>query len=94
MPSEGGQPIQLTDEPGLSWPHSFSPDADKIAFAGMRDGVWNLYWVPRKNKEQKRLTNYSKLNAYVRYPAWSPLGDRIVFEHAETTGNVWLMELK
>jgi Tol biopolymer transport system component len=94
MPSEGGRPIQLTDEPGLSWPNSFSPDGDKIAFAGMREGVWNLYWVSRKNKEQKRLTNFSKLNAYVRYPAWSPLGDRIVFEHAETTGNVWLMELK
>lgn len=94
MPSEGGQPVQLTREPGLSWPHSFSPDGDKIAFARMSDGVWNLYWVSRQTGEQQRLTNFSRLNGYVRYPAWSPLGDRIVFEHAVTTGNVWLMELK
>jgi hypothetical protein len=28
------------------------------------------------------------------YPAWSPLGNQIVYEYAETTGNIWLMELK
>jgi hypothetical protein len=30
----------------------------------------------------------------VRYPAWSPSGDRIVYEYAETTGNIWAMELE
>jgi Tol biopolymer transport system component/DNA-binding winged helix-turn-helix (wHTH) protein len=94
VPAGGGEPRQLTREPGLSWPHSFSPDGDRIAFAGMRDGLWNLYWVSRTTGEQRQLTHFDKTNAYVRYPAWSPAGDRIVFEHAEATGNVWLMELK
>lgn len=31
---------------------------------------------------------YEKLNSYVRYPTWSPLGDKIAFEYAETTGNI------
>ena len=53
-----------------------------------------MYWVSRTTKEQKQLTHYSKLNAYVRYPAWSPLGNQIVYEYAETTGNIWLVELK
>jgi Tol biopolymer transport system component/DNA-binding winged helix-turn-helix (wHTH) protein len=94
IPAGGGEPVQLTREPGLSWPHSFSPDGERIAFAGMRDGVWNLFWVSRTTGEQRLLTRFGKTNAYVRYPAWSPAGDRIVFEHAEATGNVWLVELK
>jgi TolB protein len=94
MPSGGGQPTQLTFDHGLSWPHSWSPDGDKIVFAGQRDGIWNIYWISRGTKAQKQLTNYSKLNAFVRYPAWSPLGNQIVYEFAETTGNIWLVELR
>jgi TolB protein len=94
MPSAGGIPTQLTLEHGLSWPHSWSPDGDKIAFAGQRNGIWNLYSVSRTTKEQRMLTHYSKPNSFVRYPAWSPLGNQIVYEYAETTGNIWLLELK
>jgi Tol biopolymer transport system component len=94
IPSGGGTPTQLTPDHGLSWPHSWAPDGDKITFAGLRNGYWNVYWISRSTKEQKQLTNYRKLNAYVRYPAWSPLGNQIVYEYAETTGNIWSMELK
>ena len=66
--------------------------AHKIIFAGQRDGVWNIYTISIKTRVQKQLTNYSKLNAFVRYPAWSP--ERIVYEYAETTGNIWMLELK
>jgi eukaryotic-like serine/threonine-protein kinase len=94
MPSEGGEPVQLTSGHGRSWPYSFSPDGDKIVFAGERDGVWNVWWVSRTTKAQKQLTNYAKPNAYVRYPAWSPLGTQIAYEYGETSGNIWIMELK
>lgn len=94
MPSEGGEITQLTFDRGQSWPGAWSPDGDKIAFAGSRNGYWNVWWVSRNNRTQKQVTNYRKLNAYVRYPAWSPLENQIVFEYAETTGNIWLMELK
>jgi TolB protein len=92
IPSKGGQPTQLTFATGKSWPHSFSPDGDKIVFAGQRDGIWNLYWISIGTRVEKQLTNYSKLNAFVRYPAWSP--KQIVYEYAETTGNIWMLELK
>ncbi len=91
IPSSGGQPTQLTKEKGRSWPHSFSPAGDKIAFAGQRDGIWNIYWLSIDTKEQRKLTTYTALNAFVRYPAWAP--NQIVYEHAETTGNLWLIEL-
>ncbi|PYS51674.1 MAG: hypothetical protein DMF68_03590 [Acidobacteria bacterium] len=94
IPSEGGTPVQLTFDHGQSWPHSWSPDGDKIAFAGFRNGVWNVWWVSMKDRTEKQLTNFTKLNTYVRYPAWSPLGNQVVFEYAEMTGNIWMMELK
>lgn len=94
MPSAGGTPTQLTFDPGESWSHDWSPDSSKIVFAGLRNGVWNIYWVSRDGHVQKQLTNYSKLNAFARYPTWSPLGDRIVYEYSEFKSNIWLMELK
>src|SRR6185369_7121149 len=94
VPATGGEITQLTFDKGQSWLYSFSPDADKIAFAGQRNNNWNIFWVSRSTKQQKQLTNYTKLNSYVRYPAWSPLGDKIAYEYAETTGNIWVMELK
>ena len=45
-------------------------------------------------KTERQLTGYDKLNTFVRYSAWSPSGDRIVYEYAVTTGNIWLIELK
>lgn len=94
IPSGGGTPTQLTFDQGKAYPHSWSPDGDKIAFAGQRNGIWNIYWISTSTKMQKQLTHYSKMNAFVRYPAWSPLGKQIVFEYAEVTGNIWLLELK
>jgi Tol biopolymer transport system component len=94
IPSGGGQPTQLTFDQSTDFPSGWGPDGDKIVFAGQRDGIWNIYWISRSSKAQKQLTNYSKLNAFVRYPAWSPLRNQIIYEYAETTGNIWMMELK
>jgi TolB protein len=85
---------QLTSEPGQSWPGSWAPDGDHIAFAGQRQGIWNIYWVARGDHRVKRVTGYQKPNTYVRYPAWSPRGDQIIYEYAETRGNIWMMTFK
>lgn len=94
FPASGGKPEQLTTEAGQSWPYGWSPDGDKVAFAGMRDGYWNVHWVSRSSRKQKQLTQFRKPNVYVRFPAWSPKGSQIVFEHAETVGNIWLMDTR
>ncbi len=80
---------QLTTSSGQHWLHSWAPDNDRIAFAGERDGVWNLWTVSASNGRTQQLTTFSTPNDYVRYPAWSPLNDRIVFERATVTANVW-----
>lgn len=94
MPPTGGEPLQLTTDKGQSWTHGWSPDSDKVLFAGFRDGVWNVWWVSRTTKKQQMLTNYTKLNSFVRYPAWSPQGDQIAYEYSETTGNIWVAEIQ
>ncbi len=94
IPSDGGEPVQLTSGSGVSHVHDWSPDSEHVLFAGQRDGIWNVWSVSRLTKQQEQITNYTKFAAYVRGPAWSPLGDKIAYEYAENTGNIWLMELK
>jgi Tol biopolymer transport system component len=91
VPVEGGKIELLTEAHGQSWGDSFSPDGQRIVFAGNRDGLWNIYWVSRGTKEERQLTVQTSPNVYVRYPSWSPNGDRIAFEWAETFGNVWVL---
>ena len=90
----GEAPVQVTFAPGQNWTGGWSPDGSKIAIAANRDGIWNLLWVSLKNREERHLTSYTRQNQYVRYPDWSPTGNAIVYEYAETTGNVWMIELR
>lgn len=94
MPRDGGEATQLNFETGQSFPGAWSPDGNRISFAGDRSGVWNIWWVSREGQTEKQITNYTKLNAFVRYPIWSPLGNQIVYEYAEITGNIWIMDLE
>ena len=83
----------LTPEPGDSWPYSWAPDNDRIAFAGRRGGLWNLYSVSASTGEVRQLTDGRNFDGYVRYPAWSPDGTMIVYEEARTVGDLWQVEL-
>jgi Tol biopolymer transport system component len=86
---DGGPVTQLTSDPGQSWPNSFSPDGERIAFAAERGGVWNVYAVARTTKKVTQVTRFTSPGGYVRYPSWSPRGDRIVFERCIRESSVW-----
>ena len=94
LPSVGGAPTQLTFGRGDNWPYSWSPDGDKIAIAGARNGVWNVWWVSRSDKTIKQLTGNTKPGVVLRFPDWSPLGNQIVYEQAELAGNINVIYLK
>jgi len=94
IPSDGGELTQLTSDRGQSLVHDWSPDGERVLFAGQRNGIWNVWSVARSTKQQKQMTSYTKFDSYVRAPAWSPLGDRIVYEYAENTGNIWVIDLR
>jgi len=91
IPVDGGEPRQLTSGEGRNWPWSWAPDSDRVVFASLRAGRWNLRWVRRSTGEETALTTFDQPNGYLRYPAWSPADDLIVFERAETTGDLWLV---
>lgn len=95
VPAGGGESIRLTNDPGQSWTSGqlWSSDSDKIAFVRLRDDVWSVWWVSRSDWTQKQLTDYETYHHYVRYPAWSPSGDQIVYEYSEVAGDIWLVEL-
>ncbi|MEO7649434.1 MAG: hypothetical protein ABIZ80_03125, partial [Bryobacteraceae bacterium] len=93
VPSGGGEPRDLTSGRGLVWSYSWAPDNDRIACSVMKDGAWNLEWISKSTGERKKLTTHGSFRTFVRDPAWSPAGDQLVFEFAETKGNVFMGEM-
>jgi Tol biopolymer transport system component len=94
LPAEGGEVKTLVDAPSQNFAYDWSPDGQRISFAGLRDGVWNVYWVSRSTGKVQQLTQFQSKAAFVRYPAWSPKGDQIVFEYNDTAANIYVGELK
>jgi Tol biopolymer transport system component/DNA-binding winged helix-turn-helix (wHTH) protein len=94
VPSTGGPVTVLTAGNRPSLPNDWAPDGDKIVFAGLRNGVWNVWWVSRSTRQEHQVTHYTRENIQLLYPDWSPRGDQIAYEYSETTGNIWLMRVK
>ncbi|HEY3055018.1 MAG TPA: winged helix-turn-helix domain-containing protein [Thermoanaerobaculia bacterium] len=94
MPAAGGRLRIVTAARGESWPYSWSPDEKQIAFAARRDGVWNIWTVPAAGGEPRRLTDTASTTIWLRSPAWSPSGDRIVYESDTPKANIWVSEAR
>jgi Tol biopolymer transport system component/DNA-binding winged helix-turn-helix (wHTH) protein len=89
----GGHQEMLTDGPGLNFPGSFSADGRRLSYAAYRDGVWNLWWIDRITRERRQVTRFTSYGPYVRYPAWRPGSEEIVYEYSQVKGNVYLLDL-
>jgi Tol biopolymer transport system component/DNA-binding winged helix-turn-helix (wHTH) protein len=90
----GGVVEQITDAPGFSAPASWSPGGDEIAFAGQRDGVWNVWTVSRRTRATRPLTHFTAPSDYVSYPSWSAGGRRIAFAREIRRGGVWTVQVQ
>ena len=93
VPRGGGALLQLTDEPGETWPGSWSPDGERILLSTRREGFWDLRWISVATGEERILTPERSRRGYYRDPDWSAQGDRIVYERGEISSDLWEIEL-
>ncbi len=93
MPVPGGEPETLPTPPGIQFSGGWTSDNDKILFAGLQQGVWNVYWISCKTHQVQQLTNYHSARSYVRYPVMSPASDQAIFEFNESRGNVFTADI-
>jgi len=95
VPAAGGQPEQLTPYHGKQWVQGWSSDGDKVFFAKEDDDLsWNIWCVSRSTRTQRELTHYTGPDNYVRYPTISARDNKLVYEHTQTNGNIWMVDLK
>ena len=88
-------PIQdVVTEHGNNWPNSWSADDQRIAYAGERQGVWNVFEVTVATRVSRQLTHFTLPIGYLRYPTYTADGRHIIFERAIRTSNIWTMTLK
>ena len=88
MPIEGGIP-QLITPIGPSYLHGISPDNNFLAYAGNRNGNFDIYLIPAKGGREIRLTTDE---AYDDGPEYSRDGKHIWFNSVRTgLMQIWRM---
>ena len=93
FPSTGGEIRTVAKEFTQYFPYDWSPDNKRIVFAGLRNGVWNIYSISVAAGHVEQLTHRTEQSGFVRYPSWSPKGDRILFERNDLTSNIFVADL-
>ena len=89
VPIGGGTPRQITQNSPSYW-HGWSPDGKTLAFAGQRDGDFDIYTIPVTGGQETRLTTAKGLDDG---PEYSPDGEYIYF-NSERTGSMQIWRMK
>jgi TolB protein len=89
VPIGGGTPRPITQYSPSYW-HGWSPDGKTLAFAGQRNGDFDIYTIPVTGGQETRLTTAKGLDDG---PEYSPDGAYIYF-NSERTGlmQIWRMK--
>ena len=89
MDSDGGNQVNLTNDPAIAWDSSWSPDGKRIAFVSRRNGeVKQIYVMDSDGQNLMKLTEESQN----REPAWSPDGTKIAYTRSKGGLQVWVMD--
>ena len=82
MPLAGGEPEQLTSDPGDDFQPHVSPDGREIAFHAFRSRTRDLYVMSAGGGEERPIV---ATQGQDRDPDWSPDGQRLSYD-SDTTG--------
>jgi Tol biopolymer transport system component/DNA-binding winged helix-turn-helix (wHTH) protein len=92
--AQGDAEVRLLDTGAdHAWVNDWSPDDAWLVMAAMRRGRWTIEAVDAVSGVAHPLTPAAPAAGYVRWPTWSPRGDRIVYERGSLSGNIWLATL-
>jgi TolB protein len=89
VPIAGGTPRQVTQYSPSYW-HGWSPDGKTLAYAGQREGEFDIYTIPVGGGQETRLTTAKGLDDG---PEYSPDGAYIYF-NSERTGQMQIWRMK
>jgi len=89
VPMTGGTPRRITQKSPSYW-HSWSPDGKTLAFAGKRDGDFDIFTIPAAGGDETRLTTAKGTDDG---PEYSPDGKYIYF-NSERTGHMQIWRMK
>ncbi len=80
MPTAGGAPQRITNDPALDTAPTWSPDGAAIVYSSDRAGGMNLWVHDVARGSDRQLT---KLTVAAMQPSWSPDGKRVAFVDAD-----------
>lgn len=89
--TSGRMQQMITQEAGIQYQPSWSPDGDRIAYVGGHGyGTYEIYVVNADGTNRQQLTENS---THEFLPAWSPDGQRIAFS-SDASGDyeIWVMQ--
>ena len=81
--TEDGRTIQLTNEPGLRFIESWSPDGTRLLYSQFESDHFHLHSVRADGTDPKTLTSGSGNESA---PQWSPDGMHIAYQQGDPTG--------
>jgi Tol biopolymer transport system component len=88
LPIQGGAPKRITAR-GPSYLHGWSPDGQRLAYTGARNGEYNIYTISADGGEETQLTNTPGLDDG---PEYAPDGSYIYFNSTRSgTMQLWRM---
>ena len=85
MGINGKNQRRLTNNPGIDWHPSWSPDGKRIVFSSGRHGPDEIYVMDADGHNPQRLTNNGHDD---RDPSWSPDGKQIAFSSSRAHPHV------
>jgi Tol biopolymer transport system component len=84
---DGGDPVQLTTDPGNDFSPAWSPDDRQIAFHSQRTGTRHIYVVSAEGSGDRLVVSGPGQDYY---PDWSPDGRRIAFISVAATRQLYV----
>jgi len=91
IPAEGGDPVEVTNDPAMDWNAVWSPDGNYLYFVSDRGGSMNLWRVAIEEKTGKVLGSAEAITTpspYVAHLSFSSDGRHLAYSNLVRSGNL------